>query len=123
MKLKTTLLPLFTAAFGIVGLLFRFWNATAGTDGDGLIITGHPSTFAMTALMVLVAALLVCVALFMDKKPTGFQSSNIAAIGSYVAAMGLLFTAFTDINSLSLIPAGASQVSGLLSVLFQAQAF
>ena len=80
MKLKTTLLPLFTAAFGTLGILFRFWNNTAGTDGDGLIISGHPSTFAMTALMVLMAVLLIFVALFMDKKPSGFQKSKIAPI-------------------------------------------
>ena len=117
MKLKTTLLPLFSAAFGTVGLLFHFWNSTAGTDGDGLIISSHPSTFAMTTLLLLVAALLVFVALFMDKTPTGFSQSKLAAIGAYVAALGLLFTAFTDINSLSL-QTGPSQFSGLLSVLF-----
>ena len=117
MKLKTTLLPLFTAAFGTLGILFRFWNNTAGTDGDGLIISGHPSTFAMTTLMVLMAALLVFVALFMDKKPTGFQKSKIAPVGSYIAAMGLLVTAFIDLNSLSL-QTGPAQFSGLLNVLF-----
>ena len=116
MKLKTTLLPFLTAAFGVVGIIFRFWNTTAGTDGDGLVITGHPSTIATIALMILMAALLVVVALFMDKTPTGFQKSKIAAAGSFIAAMGLLLTAITDLNALSQ-QTGASQVSGLLSIL------
>ena len=120
MKLKTTLLPLFTAAFGAVGLLFRFWVHSAGTDAEGLVITGHPATTVMMLLLAAMAVILAAVAIFMEKTPTAFKRSTAGAVGCYIGAAGLLITAFLELSSM---PAGREQMAladlaGVLSVLF-----
>ena len=118
MKLKNALLPLFTAAFGVVGIILRFWLHTAGTDGEGLIIQGHPSTAVLAVLLVLFGVMLAVAAFFMDKtQPTG---STTGAVGCYIGAAGLLITAVTELNAMSAMNTerSVSMVAALLSVLF-----
>ncbi len=120
MKLKTTILPLCTAFLGVLGIILRFWNNTAGTDPDGLTITGHPSTIAMTVLLIGVAVLLAVFAIFMDKTPTTPGKSTAGAVGCYIGALGLLITAIMELGAMSVLEEqfAFSQLSGLLSVVF-----
>lgn len=119
MKLKTTILPLCTAFLGAVGILFRFWNGSAGTDPEGLVISGHPSTIAMLVLLLGVAAILAVFAIFMDKTPTTPGKSTAGAVGCYIGALGLLITAFSEFGTMSATEqVGISQIAGLLSILF-----
>lgn len=120
MKLKTTLLPLFTAAFGAVGLLLRFWVQTAGTDAEGLVISGHPSVTVMMLLLAGMAVILAAVSIFMDKTPTAPGSSTAGAVGCYIGAVGLLITACLELGSM---PASREQrtladLASVISVIF-----
>lgn len=120
MKLKTTLVPLFTAFLGAVGMLIRFWIHTAGTDPEGLVIKGHPSLTAMAVLLIGFGALLAVVAIFMDKAPTAPHKSTVGAVGCFIGAAGLLITAFTELIAMSAAQqqVSISQLSGVLSILF-----
>ena len=117
MKLKTTLLPLFTTAFGAVGLFFRFWVQTAGTDAEGLVIQGHPSVTVMLLLFAAMAVILAAAAIFMDKAPSAPGKSTVGAIGCYIGAVGLLITAIIDIGSLEQT-GKISDIAGILNIVF-----
>lgn len=103
MKIKTSILPLFTVSTGVLGMIFRFWLNTAGTDKEGLVIPSHPSV----ALMFIVAAATVLVlglcAWGMDKTPKPFNRSTAGAVGCFLGGAGILvsdlieFSAATDI--------------------------
>ncbi len=102
MKIKTSILPLFTVSTGVLGMIFRFWLNTAGTDKEGLVIPSHPSV----ALMFIVAAVTVLVvglcAWGMDKTPKPFGRSLPGAIGCLIGGAGIFaadlieFAAATD---------------------------
>ena len=116
MKLKTTLLPLFTAALGAVGLLLRFWVHAAGTDAEGLVITGHPSVTVMMLLLAAMAVILAAAAIFMDKTPVKPGRSAVGAVGCYIGAAGLLITAVLDLGSMEQT-GRISDITGVLNVL------
>lgn len=116
MKLKTTLLPLFTAVLGAVGLLLRFWVRTAGTDAEGLVITGHPSVTVMMLLLAAMAVILAAAAIFMDKTPAAPGKSTVGAIGCYIGAVGLLITAILDLGSMEQT-GKISDIAGILNII------
>lgn len=116
MKLKTTLLPLFTAFLGAVGLLIRFWIHTAGTDPEGLVIKDHPAVFVMAVLLIGVLALLAVAAIFMDKTPTAPGRSTVGAVGCYIGAAGLLITAILELSSME-STGKISDIAGALNIV------
>ena len=120
MKLKTTLLPLCTAFLSVVGILIRFWIHTAGTDPEGLVITGHPSTIVMTVLLAAFAVMLAVFARFMDHAPTTPEKSTVGSIGCYIGAIGLMITAISEATSIAPVERqnSVSDLAGTLSIIF-----
>ena len=119
MKLKTSMLPLFTAFLSVVGIILRFWMHTAGTDSDGLLIKGHPSTTVMAVVLVGLGLMLAVFAFFSDRTTVRPGKSTPGAVGCYIGAVGLLITAVTELLSMSAMDDGraVSAMAGLLSVL------
>jgi len=120
MKLKTSILPLFTAFLSVVGIIIRYWMHTAGTDAEGLIIKGHPSTTVMAVLLVGLGLMLAVFAFFPDRTTVRPGKSAPGAVGCYIGAVGLLITAVTELSAMSALDneRTASAMAGLLSVLF-----
>ena len=112
MKIKTTLLPLFTAAFSVFGIVARFWLNTAGTDGEGLIKNGHPSvTVSVIIFAALVGTLALC-AVFMKKPQKRFPASVPGAAGCFIGAVGLAITLFIDLKA-----SGNQTTTGITNLL------
>lgn len=115
MKIKTSILPLFTVSTGVLGMIFRFWLNTAGTDKEGLVIQGHPSV----ALMFIVAAATLLVvgvcAWGAGKKAAPFPRSIAGAAGCFVAALGILISDFMELAATDGIVEIVCFVFGLLA--------
>ena len=111
MKIKTTLLPLFTAAFSVFGIVARFWTNTAGTDSEGLLKPGHPSVTVSVIIFAAFIGVLALCAVFMDKEhPRRFAPSVPGAVGCLIGAVGLLVTIIGDLK-------GNTATGGLSGIL------
>lgn len=120
MKLKNSILPLYTAFLSVVGIIIRFWMRTAGTDAEGLMAEGHPSTVVMAVLMVGLGLMLAVFAFFSDRTTVRPGKSGPGAVGCYIGAVGLLITAVTELGAMSTLNTErpVSEIASLLSVLF-----
>lgn len=116
MKIKTSILPLFTVSTGVLGLIFRFWLNTAGTDKEGLVITNHPSVAMMFIIAAMTFGVLGFCAWGMDKTPRPFSRSVAGAIGCVIAGIGVLVSCFMEQAASSDIMAIVNLVIGLLAV-------
>ena len=110
MKIKTTLLPLFTAALSVFGIVARFWTNTAGTDGEGLLKSGHPSVTVSVIIFAAFVAMLAFCAVFMDKEQRRFAPSVPGAVGCFIGAVGLLVTIIGDVK-------GSTATGGISGIL------
>ena len=99
MKIKTTMLPLFTMAFSVFGIIARFWMNTAGTDKEGFVISGHPSVAVSIIIFALTIITLGLCAYFMDKTPKPFSRSVAGAVGCFLGSAGLLVATLLEANT------------------------
>ena len=97
MKIKTTMLPLFTMAFSVFGIIARFWLNTAGTDKEGFVISGHPSVIISIIIFALTVITLGLCAYFMDKTPKPFSKSIAGTVGCFLGAAGLLISTLFEV--------------------------
>lgn len=115
MKIKTSIFPWFTLATGVLGMVFRFWLNTAGTDSEGLIIPFHPSGILMLVAAALTLAVLGLCVWGMSKEGRPFRRSVFAGIGCFIAAAGILIADFIELASASDGIAVISFICGLLA--------
>ena len=98
---KTTaqklLLPV-TLLLGLAGLLLRFWLYQSGVEKTGLLDGSHPANILSYVLLFLTLGYLIFTAFQFPKTGNGnVPSSNIAALGCLVAAVGLLISNVLDL--------------------------
>lgn len=98
---KTELMSVVSVVFGIVGLVMQNWLCKSA-DFQGLLIPGHFATGLSIVLLLVVAAgnLLI----LEDVKTGGeyarlFPKSIAAAVGSFIGAAGILFSAFSFVGN------------------------
>ena len=96
--LKPDLLPLIVLAFGIIGLLLKLWQAMAGTDEKGLLITGHISGILLAILSVVILVVLALGTFALTQGNNyrrNFPASLPACVCTGLAAIGVLLTALS----------------------------
>lgn len=116
MKIKASILPLFTVATGILGMIFRFWLNTAGTDKEGLIIPGHPAVILMFIVAAATFLVLGLCAWGVGKQAAPFPRSVAGGVGCFIAALGILVSDFLELSGSEDNLAVISFVCGLLAV-------
>lgn len=116
--LKTTNLPWFVLAAGIIGIALRFWLLSTGIDKNNFLVSGHPADIllwlltAATAALVIIGCLPVVEA---NKYAFNFPPSLIAAVGDSLLALGILVASILSLISSAGPLATASAVAGFLS--------
>lgn len=114
--LQPKCVPPLALGAGIIGFFLQLWLFSTGLDEKGLLRTDHPAgalVFILTGITLL--------GIFFCLRPLSgigayrriFPKSTIAALGCWVAALGLVIT---DISELALAPDGVSLASGLLGI-------
>ena len=94
---KTEVYSFFSIIAGIAGMALQSWMFSTA-DSHGLLLHGHISEILSYLLLAGIAA---AAFLFLKNlKPDGgyaqlFPQSGVAAVGSFLAAAGILFSAFT----------------------------
>ena len=76
---------------GILGLLLRHLLMTTGTDGKGLLVSGHPAWITLLLLCAAVAAaVMLCIRVIRGSGSyrVSFPPSNLTAAGYVLAAVG-----------------------------------
>ena len=111
MKIKTTILPLFTLSTGLLGMIFRFWLNTAGTDKEGLFIPSHPSIVCMFIVAAVTMLVLGLCTWSVDKTPQPFSQSILGAAGCFLGGAGILVS---DLLELSV----STDIVGTISFIF-----
>lgn len=112
-------LPNFSLCAGLLGLALRIWYLTTGTDRVGLYRVDHPAN-VLTYLLVAAVALELFIGLRPLKRTPNYERmfprSIPAALGSFIAAAGILFSALQDrtVQSNPLLSV-ACLLSGLLA--------
>ena len=99
--LRPKWIPVLTLLAGILGIVLRRWLFTTGIDEKGLLAAAHPANgagYVLTGLALL--GIFLCAQTVTDKKPYRglFPPSVPAAVGCWVAAVGVGFTAFTEMG-------------------------
>ena len=113
-------LPNFSLCAGLLGLALRIWYLTTGADKAGLYRVGHPAN-VLTYLLVAAVVLELFIGLRPLKRTPNYERmfprSIPAALGSFIAAAGILFSALQDrtVQSNPLLSV-ACLLSGLLAV-------
>lgn len=117
MKIKTSILPLFTVSTGVLGMIFRFWLNTAGTDKEGLMIRNHPSVTLMFIVAAVTLLVLGICAWNVGKAGFAFSRSIAGAVGCFVAGAGILVSDFLELSASSDPIATISFVVGLFAAV------
>ena len=117
LKYKRFLLPGLAVAAGLVGLLLRLWLYGTGLEENNLLRASHPARYLLPVLgLVFGVTALLLTRRERQSMPYGrrFPRSLIAALGSWIFAVGLLLASMTDLvrrdNALNTL-------TGLLGVL------
>ena len=98
---QPSILPVFTLAAGILGLVLRAWLFFAGTDRKGLLVASHPAnalTFILTALVLAVLFLCVRPLTALDRYQQLFPRAKFPAVGCVAAAAGIAWVNLRDLN-------------------------
>lgn len=97
---KPVILPFFTIAAGIVGMVLRMWMFSSAIDEKGLLITSHPANYLLYALLILTVLGVLVFSLKCSKTVTkAFPASVFGSFGAFVAAAGILAADFTELNT------------------------
>lgn len=94
---KTEIFSLFSVLLGIIGMALQSWLFSTA-DSHGLLIHGHIAE--ALCYLLLAAAVAISILFLKNVKQSGayahlFPQSPVAAVGSFLAAVGILFSAFT----------------------------
>ena len=120
-KLKNPIfLPIFTLLCGVLGLTLRVWLFFDGMDKKGLLSVSHPAhilTFVLTALVLAVIFVLVRPLGAVDRYQQLFPSARFPVFGCVVAAGGIVWVNFQDLQMRSDMITILSLVVGLLAVV------
>lgn len=115
-------LPVLTglcAGLGIICLCVRQWLLQTGVDSKGLLVAGHPGTWASLLLLAAVLCML-CLAL-RQRQVYHFHPSTLSAVSMLFFAIGYGFSAWKLISdraqTLSLIAGILAAVSAVFSLL------
>ena len=120
MKLKPRILPYIGLTAGILALAARTWLFTTGIDERGLLSTTHPANTITYFLTAAVMALLFLTVRPLKETPPYtklFKRSIPACIGSVAAAVGILFTTFTEFRQSSGLITLVACLLGVLAAL------
>ena len=101
MKINTKYLPIFTLVMGLIGFGLRFWLFQTGVDEKGLLVTSHPAnalTFILTAIALTVIALSVQKLRAIRSHKKLYPASVLALLGCIPAAIGILLTAWMELQ-------------------------
>lgn len=101
MKSKTKYLPIVTLALGLMGFGLRIWLFRTGVDHKGLLIPSHPAnalTFILTAVALVVIALSVRKLRSIRSHKKLYPASVLPMLGCIPAALGILWTAWTELQ-------------------------
>lgn len=111
---KIHLLPLAALVLGFGAFGLRAGLYALAVDQQGLLISGHPLTYALWAVVAAGAAFIlwnVCRPEYISRYPEGFAPSASAAVASAILAVGLLITVLNG------PPAGTGSLAVLWRVL------
>ena len=119
LSLKPKYIPALALCGGILGAGLRLWLFATGLDAQGLIRTGHPADpliFILTA--VVLAGIYLCLpqADGAHHYKQQFPVSLPAAIGCWIAALGILITDFRELATLQDNTTVISFILGLAAV-------
>ena len=113
-------IPGLAVAAGIVGYCLRLWLLATGIDEKGLLRTEHPANLGSYLLTVLVlGSIVLCLWRCPGKLPYRglFPSSKFSALGCCVAAAGIVFTVFEELNQASDIVSWTCAGFGIIAVM------
>lgn len=99
--IKPSILPVFTLICGVLGLALRAWLVLSATDEKGLLVVTHPAhalVFILTALVMLVLFLAIRPLKAFSHYPALFPNTACAGIGCILAAFGILWVSFRDLQ-------------------------
>lgn len=103
-SIKPEQLKTLTLGAGGLGLALRILLYATGTDADGLLVSGH---WASSAVWILTAGVLACLALFTRKLrgPEGYRdcypASTAAGIGAAALALAIGLTTVSELGDLA----------------------
>ncbi len=119
LSLKPKYIPVLALGGGLLGAGLRLWLFATGLDAQGLLRTGHPAdvlVFVLTA--VVLAGIYLCLPHADGAQPyeQQFPVSLPAAIGCWIAALGILITDFRELTALQDTTTVISFILGLAAV-------
>lgn len=117
MKIKASIVPLFTVSTGVLGMIFRFWLNTSGTDKEGLVIRSHPSVALMFITTAITLLVLAACAVGVDKTPRPLPRSIAGAVGCFIGGVGIFATDLMELSASDDIVGTISFLFGILAAL------
>lgn len=101
MKFKTKYLPILTLICGLIGFGLRLWLFGTGVDEKGLLVAAHPAnalTFILTGIVLAVIFLAVRKLRRIRSHKKLYPASVTALLGCIPAAIGILLTAWLELQ-------------------------
>lgn len=106
------------AAAGLCSGILRSILYKTGFDEKGLLVSRHPLTIAIVVLMLVMAAVTIAAAFRMKKEICAAPLGKLAAAGSLIMALAVVFTAFGAGIPAVLKVLGLGAGAGLLAAAF-----